>query len=181
MVNFEQNKNGTFLKFDFKEDGLNYTLKDKTINKTDFIAFEDITNKTHEFFEKNEGYKSRAIYFLVVGILFFLVNIFLKTKLWSWMFLIGAPVFYFLYKKSIVNYIVINTDSDMNIWVLENKNQKLIIDEIYSRRNDYLMKNYLEINYENDVNNEINKFVWLKKLELINKEEFELIKKEIIN
>ena len=178
---FTQNKNENSLKFEFEEDGLNFTLKDKSILKTEFISFEDITNKSHEFFEKNEGHKSRAIYFLIVGMLFLVSNIILKTRLWSWMFLVGAPIFYFLYKKSIVNFIVLNTETEMDIWVLEDKNQKKIIDEIYSRRNDYLIKTYLEINYNNESSSEINKFSWLKKLEIINKKEFEVIKEDILN
>lgn len=181
-MNYTQNKNGTSLKFEIVENGLNFTLKDKAIHKSEFIQFEDITNKSHEYFEKNEGHKSRAIYFLVVGILFLLSNIIFKTKLWAFLFIIGAPIFYFLYKSSIVNYKVLNTDNGtMDIWVLDDKNQSEIIETIYNKRNSYLKKQYLAINFENEINDEIFKFNWLKSLNLINEKEFNLIKEELVN
>lgn len=148
MQVFRQNKNGNDLKFEFKDNGIQYTLKDRTIHKSEFIPFENITNNFHEYFEKNDGHKSRAIYFLVVGLLFLGFNIVFKLRLWAWMFLIGAPVFYFLYKKSIVNYKVLNTEQgNMDMFVLDDSNQDLIVQSIYDKRNDYLKDNYLEINY----------------------------------
>lgn len=179
---FAQKKGGTNLKFEFTEEGLEFTMKDDTLHKSEFIPYEDITNKSHEYFEKNSGHKNRAIYFLVVGILFLISNLIFQTKLWAFLFLIGAPVFYFLYKKSVVNYKVLNTDNGlMDIWVLDDKNQTEIIDAIYNTRNSYLKENYLAINYNNEPNNEANKFLWLKNLNIINDKEFEVIKEEIYN
>ncbi len=176
---YNQDKNGNSLRFEFKEDGINYTLKDKSIHKTEFIPFESITNKTHEFFERNDGHKQRAIYFLIVGTLFLIANLVLQTKLWAWLFLIGAPIFYYLYKKSIVNYKVINTQDNMDIYILNDNNEDDIFKAIYNKRNEYLVNTYLSINYSNDPLNEISKFLWLKSLEVINNKEFEVIKEEI--
>lgn len=180
-MTYNQKKAGTSLTFEFQEEGLNFTMKDQTIHKSEFIAYEDITNKSHEYFEKNAGHKSRAIYFLVVGILFIIANVIFKMKLWAWMFLLGAPIFYFLYKKSVVNYKVLNTDSGtMDIWVLDDANQDEIIEAIYNKRDAYLKENYLEINYNNESSDEINKFVWLKSMKIISEREFEVIKEEIL-
>lgn len=177
---YNQKRAGTELKFELNDEGLNFTMKDETIHKSEYIPYEDILNKTHEYFEKNAGHKSRAIYALVVGVLFVCANIFFKMKLWAWIFLLGAPIFYFLYRKSIVNYKVLNTESGLlDIWVIDDKIQEEIIQAIYSKRDQYLKENYLAINYDNEINNEINKFLWLKSLNLINQREFELIKEEI--
>ena len=179
---YSQKKAETTLTFELNEEGINFTMKDQTIHKSEFIPYEDISNKSHEYFEKNAGHKSRAIYFLVVGILFIIVNVAFKMRLWAWMFLVGAPIFYYLYRKSIVNYKVLNTDSgSMDIWVLDDVNQDEIINVIYNKRNEYLRENYLEINYSNESSSEINKFLWIKNLKLINQREFEVIKEEIIN
>lgn len=181
-MTYNQKKAETSLTFEFNEEGLNFTLKDQTIHKSEFIPYEDITNKSHEFFEKNEGHKSRAIYFLVVGILFIIANVVFKMKLWAWMFLLVAPIFYYLYRKSVVNYKVLNTDSGtMDIWVLDDANQNQIIEAIYNKRNEYLKENYLEINYDNEPSIEINKFLWLKSMKIISDREFEVIKEEIVN
>ena len=180
-MTYNQKKAGTSLTFEFHEEGLNFTMKDQTIHKSEFIPYEDITNKSHEYFEKNAGHKSRAIYFLVVGILFITANIIFKMKLWAWMFLLGAPIFYYLYRKSVVNFKVLNTESGtMDIWVLDDANQNEIIEAIYSNRNQYLKENYLEINYNNESSSEINKFLWLKNMKIISDREFEVIKEEII-
>ncbi len=69
----------------------------------------------------------------------------------------------------------------MDIWVLDDKNQAEIIDAIYNSRDSYLKENYLAINYNNEPNNEANKFLWLKNLNIINDKEFEVIKEEIYN
>ena len=181
-MTYNQKKAETYLTFELNEEGLNFTMKDQTIHKSEFIPYEDISNKNHEYFEKNEGHKSRAIYFLVVGVLFIIANVVFKMRLWAWMFLLGAPIFYYLYRKSIVNYKVLNTESGlMDIWVLDDANQIEIIEAVYSKRNSYLKENYLEINYENETSSEINKFLWLKNLKIINEREFEVIKEEIIN
>lgn len=179
---YSQNKNGNLLKFEFKEKGLQYTLKDKTVHKSEFIPFEEITNNTYEYFEKNETHKSRAIYFLVVGIVFLTLNILFKVRLWAWIFLLGAPISYFLYKKSAVNYKVLSTEGNhMDVFVLEDKHQQEIIDSIYTKRNEYLSQNYMTINYFNDPQNELSKFMWLKDLGLLSDKEFDVIREEIIS
>lgn len=181
-MTYQQKKAGTELTFELGEEGLDFTMKDETIHKSEFIAYEDILNKTHEYFEKNEGHKSRAIYFLVVGVLFIFANLIFKMKLWAWMFLLGAPVFYFLYRKSVVNYKVINTDTNkMDIWIMDDTAQDEIVQAIYAKRDAYLKENYLAINYNNEAKSEVDKFLWLKSLKLINQKEFEVIKEEIYN
>lgn len=180
-MTYNQQKAETSLTFELNEEGLNFTMKDQTIHKSELIPYEEITNKSHEYFEKNAGHKNRAIYFLVVGFVFIIANIIFKMKLWAWMFLIGAPIFYYLYRKSIVNYKVLNTDSgSMDIWVLDDANQDDIIKAIYNKRDAYLKEYYLEINYNNEGSSEINKFLWLKSMKIINEREFEVIKEEIV-
>lgn len=177
---YHQKKSGTELTFELKKEGLDFTLKDETIHKNEFIPYEDILNKSHEYFEKNSGHKNRAIYFLVVGIIFLIVNLIFKTSLWAWLFLLGAPIFYYLFKKSVVNYKVLGTESGLlDIWVIDDKIQSEIVETIYNKRNTYLKENYLSINYNNEPNNETNKFLWLKNLNIINESEFEVIKESI--
>lgn len=179
---YQQKKAGTSLTVALKEEGLDFTMKDQTIHKSEFIPYEEITNKSHEYFEKNDGHKHRAIYFLAVGILFLIANIVFNMRLWAWMFLLGAPIFYYLYRRSVVNYKVLNTESGlMDIWVLDDKSQNEIVEAIYRQRDSYLRENYLEINHHNESASEIDKFLWLKSLNLINQKEFEVIKEEIIN
>jgi hypothetical protein len=112
--------------------------------------------------------------------LFLVANIAFIIKLCACLFLIGVPIFYFLDKKSVVNYKVLNTENvELAIYVREDKNQADIIETIYSKRNTYLKENCLSINYNNEPTSEVNKFLWLKSLNLISDREFKVIKEHI--
>ena len=67
----------------------------------------------------------------------------------------------------------------MDIYILNDNNEDDIFKTIYSKRNEYLINNYLSINYSNNPSNEISKFLWLKSLDIINKKEFDVIKEDI--
>ena len=178
---YTQKRNNNIIKLDFETSGINYTLKDENINKTEFIPFENITNNSHEIFESNKSYKHYAIYTGVVGTLFLIINIFYSTKLWAWLFLLACPTFFILFKRSKTDYKVLNVESKMDIFVINDKQQSEIIEKVYSSRNIYLKSHYGKINYNNDRNDEVSKFSWLKQLGIINEREFEVIREEIIN
>ena len=179
-MKIQQKKNKNKIVLDFKDGGINYTLIDESINKTEFIPYENIENNSYELFESNKYYKSNAIYLGIVGVLFLSMNIFYGMKLWAWLFIMGSPIFYMLYKKSKTDYKVINVDEQMDIYLIKDKKLEEINSLIYKNRNKYLKENYYEINYDNDKDSEIGKFKWLKNIEVISEREFNVIKEEIM-
>ena len=178
-MKIEQKKNNNKITLDFKDGGINYTLNDETINKTEFIPYEDIENSSYELYESNKYHKNNAIYLGVVGVIFLLINIFYGMRLWAWLFLMASPIFFILYKRSKTNFKVINVDEKMDIYLIKDQKLDEINSLIYKNRNKYLKDSYYAINYDNDKNSEIGKFNWLKSLEVITEREFQVIKEEI--
>lgn len=79
-----------------------------------------------------------------------------------------------------VDYKVLNTENgELDIYVINDKNQADIIETIYSKPNTYLKENCLSINYNNKPTSEVSKFLWLKSLNLISDREFKVIKEHI--
>jgi hypothetical protein len=138
-----------------------------------------VLNDQYEVFESNKSFKNNAIYTLVVGTIFLLINILYGTRLWAGLFLLASPIFYFLYYRSKAAFTVIKTSEGTNLLILKDKNHDEIVGQIYSSRNEYLKDNYLEINYDNEANSELNKFSWLKEQGIISEKEFVVIREEI--
>lgn len=174
-----QKRNKNVIKIDFKNNGIEYSLKDESINMTDFIPYENITNNKHEVYESNKSFKNYAIYTGVIGAIFLAINIFDGTRLWAWLFLLACPTFIILFKISQTSFTVIDAEDKMQIFVINDRQKDEIIEKIYNNRDEYLKKHFGKIDYDNDKENEISKFVWLMDLGLINEREFDVIKEEI--
>jgi hypothetical protein len=180
-MKYTQKKNKNFHTFKFEDNGITYTIKDESLNKEVFIPFENITNNTHEVYEKNMSYRNNAIYTAVIGVIFLLINIIYQTRLWAWLFLLSAPIFYWLYNNSKVTYKVIKVENEIDIYLIKAKEMAEINDEIFKQRNQYLRTKYGEINPNNNADDEIRKFQWLKNLGVFSKREFEVISDSILN
>jgi hypothetical protein len=59
-VIYHQKRAETKLTFVFKEEGLDFTIIDESMHKS-----EDILKKSHEFFEKNSGHMGKTLHFLM--------------------------------------------------------------------------------------------------------------------
>jgi hypothetical protein len=178
---YRQKRNNNEIKLEFKDEGVNYTLRDDSIGKTEFILYENITNSSHERYESNKSYKTYAIYTAIIGVIFLLINIFYGTKMWAWLFLLASPIFFFLFRKSKTDFKVIDVNNYIDIYLIKDKQEDKIISDIYSKRNSYLKRVYGQINYENSQEEEVSRFSWLNSLGVINNREFQVIKEEILN
>ncbi len=94
-------------------------------------------------------------------------------------FSISLSIFSFLYWRSKVAFTVIKTAIGINLLVLQDKNYLEIISQIFTARNEYLRENYLEIDFENEAEAEVNKFAWLKEQGIISDKEFIVIREAI--
>lgn len=178
-MTYHQKKNKNEISIDITDTGILYKIKDETVSRKEEIPFEQVLNDQYEFFESNKAFKNNAIYGTVVGILFLLINLFYGTKLWAGLFLLVSPVFFYLYHRSKAAFTVIKTGGEINLFILQDKQHDEILQNIYKKRNAYLIDQYLEINYDNDPQAELNKFEWLKKQGVINDREFQVIHEEI--
>jgi hypothetical protein len=178
---YRQKKNKTEISIDIRETELVYGIKDESISRKEAIPFEQILTSRYEVFEQNKSFKNNAVYTAVLGTLFLSINIFYGAQLWAWLFLVAAPIFYFLYHRSKAAFTVIKTTGDLNLFILQDKQHAEILKNIYKARNDHFIHNYLEINYENDPVEELDKFSWLKEQGVITERELQVIQEEILN
>ncbi|MEJ8802150.1 hypothetical protein [Pontibacter sp. H249] len=180
-MTYRQKKNKNNICIEIGEDCLTYTIKDDSTNRTEKVPYENILNDKYEFFESNKAYKNNAIYTGVVGAIFLAINIFYGTKLWAWLFMLACPTFFYLYHRSKAAFTVIKTSSDINMFILQDKQHNEVVESIYKSRNNYLQDKYLSIDYDNDQQREMSKFAWLFELGVINGREFQVIREEIEN
>ena len=141
---YKQKKSGTELKFKFNEDNLEYFLKDSSGSFTKNIPYENISNETFEHFEKNVAHKNNAIYSLVIGIIFLMINFATGIRLAAGLFLIASLVFFILYKFGQNKYTVLKS-REQDIFILQNKQHNLIKNKILNTRNEFIKKTYLNI------------------------------------
>lgn len=172
-MKIEQKKNGTKVEFDFQDDFLYYKIKDGNGSNSFNIRYEDITNSITEFEERNSWYKNVGLFWAILGVIDMALN---RTKLSLWLVL--GIIFYGLYYYYQTSYSKIDATSH-NLLIIKNDKHDEIIKEVFNHRNDYLKANYGKINKENDKNNELNKFKWLRNLGVLADYQFEDLIKDL--
>lgn len=79
---------------------------------------------------------------------------------------------YFRTKKT---FISIDCDRCSIVFV-KNDESLQFIDKLFAIRDEYLKGEYLKINWKNDIADELNRFMWLRQIEVINDTEFKNLK-----
>lgn len=157
--------------FTFKENHLSFAYEDKTGTGEIDIAYGDFPNKLSTRIEQSDGLKLVGILWTAIGAYQLGYGIYNNLTLsgrgfWLFLGIICLLVYYF----TKVKYSVFNTERG-SVFVIQGRNHDQIIDEIKTRRKKQLFDWYGAINPENPIENEINKFNWLVKEEIIPKEE----------
>lgn len=167
-------------KFQFKDDKLDYTIKYSSGSHSFSINYGSIPlDDKRELEEKNSWFRNVGILWLLIGgfqtFLRFSDSGDIKISMWI---ILGAICFIaFLFAKT--KYTILGTESG-NILIIRNKQHDNILTEITQRRKEQLLAWYGEINYTNDPNDEMNKFLWLKNQNLISEEQLEDVKEKLI-
>ncbi len=174
-----QKKNKNEITIDWKENGLQYHIKDEVIDKSFFVPFEDISNNTYSFKEQNNSMRNFAIYTLVMGSLFLIINLLYETRFWSWLFMFAAPFFYWRFKRSQISFLVIESEQSPQMYIIKNGMENEIYNNILSARNTYLRAQYAGIDYQNIRASELKKFEWLLYLGVISEREYSFLKDEL--
>lgn len=170
-MQFIQRRFSTRITFHFSDDILKYTKEDSNGSSSYKLKYEiiDLKNES-EISVRNSMFRNAAIISIIFGSIqiysqfYFLNNNF--ALLW---FLLGL-ILLAIYQIDIKKYRVYTTDN-CSIYILHDKNQKTIINEITSRRNNKLKEQYFEIDFRNGLENEIAKYKWLEDENVITKDE----------
>lgn len=179
IVNYMQQKGKNKIQLELNADYLNYIIEDENSDGSFQINYEDIPNDRSRFTEQNKSYKNYAIYTLIIGLIFTLSGIPHRVDLLDIGFFVASTIFFVLYNRSVINYTRISTEKT-DIYLLRDQNHDKILTELYSARNKYLMTNYGDINHQNDTEQELRKFNWLKKMGVITQERFDSINVELL-
>jgi len=159
--------------FTFNEDTLNFAFKDKSGSDDFDLQYADFPEKSSISIEQNEWLRN-------VGFLWCLLGAYrMGTAVYNDLSLSGTGFWFFLgiicliwFACTKVKYSVFKTEAG-NVFVINDSNHDKIISEINKRKKAQLLKWYGDINIENELESEVNKFKWLADQNVITKNEAE--------
>ena len=172
-MEIKQKKFSTHQTFTFNEDHLNYAFKDKTGSDDFDLNYANFPEKSSVTIEQNEWLRNVGILWCLLGTYSVGSAAYKGLSLSGtgfWLFVGVLCIIWFALTK--IKYSVFKTEAG-NVLVMNDKNHDKIISEIVSRKKTQLLKWYGDINFDNDLENEINKFNWLAEQKVITKEEAE--------
>lgn len=172
-LNIQQKKLSIIHTFSFGDEKLNFAFKDKTGSADFDVYYADIPFKTSITIERNEWLRNVGVIWIVLGLIQTFAAIYtqkfsLDSAFWLYIGIFCLIGFYFT--KTI--YTVFRTDKG-NIFVIQGKKHDAILQEIVDRRRKQFLAWYGEINLNNEIENEVNKFKWLQSLNIISEKEAE--------
>jgi hypothetical protein len=176
VMNISQRNFWNKTNFQFGEDTLKYTIKSESNTSTFSVKYDAISTDRAELETRRNSFRNFGILMIIVGVVHLSIMFLEKGSFaFSVWFAIGLLflVTYYLTKTA---YSVIQTDK-YSILIIKDKKHDIIFKEIFRRRKSLYLSLYGNINYENDPNDEINKFQWLKANKMISESEYN----EIIN
>lgn len=159
--------------FTFNDESLNFAFKDKSGSDDFDLNYADFPEKSSTSIEQNEWLRN-------VGALWCLLGSYkIGTAIYNDLPLSGTGFWLIIGLICLVGFALTKTKYSVfkteggNIFIINDKNHHKIIAELTSRKKLQLLKWYGDINLENELNIEINKFNWLVEQNVISKEEAE--------
>ena len=164
--------------FQFEEQNLKYSLKSGSRSFSFSVRYLEISTNPCEVQTKSTLTRNIGILLILAGvaheIFYFLEHGTLTFSAWFALGLLVIAVHY-LTKTA---YTILPA-GNYHIAIIKDSKHDRIYNEIISRRKALLYSRYGKIDYDNDPEDEINKFIWLRKEGVISDEELELIVKKI--
>lgn len=147
--------------FEFKPNYFNFAYDDKSGSADFDFNYGDLPKKTATQIEENEGIK-------IIGYLWCLLGFYeLGSALYHDLATTGKAFWIIMgllcllwSKFTRVEYTIFRAEQG-NVFVLRDKQHDRIIDELKRRRKEQLLSWYGDVNLENTLDQEINKFNWL--------------------
>lgn len=166
--------------FQFGEESLKYTIKSDSQSSSFSVKYNAISTDPSEIQTKNSSTRIFGILFIVVGIVHVTLQFFKTGSVaFSLWFAIGL-LFFVTYYLTKTAYTILQTEK-YAIGIIKDSKHDKIYNEIITRRKNLFLSMYGEIDYENNPDDEMNKFIWLKNQNYISEEVFKRISKKISN
>ena len=157
--------------FVFKDNYLSYSLKDKQGSGDFDIRYTDFPKKPSEYIEQNEWLRNVGAIWLLMGsyIVFqkmYNTGVFPGINIWM---ILGALCLIWFF-VGITKFSLFTTEKT-HVFVIKDKNHDQIVSEILNRRKEKYLELYGDINPENEIQYEIDKFKWLEEEGILTPEE----------
>ena len=159
--------------FRFEDGYFNFAYEDKTGSGDVDMKYAEFPNKAIVKIDRNEWLKSVGYIWCAIGVFQLGYAMYSEASLTGkgfWL-MVGAICLVLAY-FSTVKYSVYQADEG-NIFVIQDKVHDKIVDELNNRKRKQLFDWYGEVNPENSLETEIEKFKWLVDQNVISKEESE--------
>lgn len=172
-MEFVQKKKANKHTFTLHDDYFNFAYEDKSGSGDTDMNYADFPQKSSVQIEQNEWLRNVGYLWMALGVFQIAYAIYSEASLSGkgfWILVGLVCVVWAHFSK--VKYTVFRAEQG-NIFVTQDKKHDQIISEINQRRKSQLLKWYGEVNPENELENEIQKFKWLVEQEIISKEESE--------
>ena len=159
--------------FTFNDESLNFAFKDKS-GADDFdLNYADFPEKSSLSIEQNEWLRNVGILWCLLGGYSIGTAIYKGLPLTGtgfWLFIGLICLVWFALTKT--KYSIFKTEAG-NVFVIQDSKHDTIISEIDNRKKAQLLRWYGDINLENELENEISKFNWLVKNNVMSQAEAE--------
>ncbi|MEE9322475.1 MAG: hypothetical protein V3U76_18685 [Granulosicoccus sp.] len=166
-----QKKRSNIHTFSFEEEYFNFAFADKTGTGNTDIRYADFPKKFSTRIDQNDWLKNVGYLWCALGVFQLGFAMYSGESLSGKAFWLSVGLTALVWARfSKVVYTVFSTEEG-SVFVIQGKRHDEIIDEINSRRKQQLMRWYGDINAENDLETEINKFNWLVDQEILSREE----------
>lgn len=173
QMEFVQKKRSTKHVFTLYDHYFNFAYEDRSGSSDGDIHYADFPQKSSIQIEQNEWLRNVGYLWMALGALQFGYAIYSDASLSGkgvWIVLGIACIVWSNYSK--IKYTVFRSGRS-NIFVIQDKQHDQIIEEINARRKSQLLQWFGDVNPENDLDNEIQKFQWLAEQGVLSQEESE--------
>ena len=172
-MEFKQKRFANFANFNFGEKLLTYRIKDNSGDVEFDVLYENIPHKNRKVFERNNWLRNVGLIWCAIGV----VQIGLALSGYGalsgsgfWL-LIGLGCLAF-YRFTWNEYTVLDTEEG-SIWIINDKQHDAILNTIEERRKEKLLAWYHTLEFNDDVENEIQTIDWLVKNKVLTADEGE--------
>lgn len=173
-MEFIQKKSGNKHTFHLHDDYFNFAYEDKSGSGDHDIHYADFPQKSSTQIEQNEWLKNVGYLWIAIGVFQIGYALYSDTSLSGkgfWL-LLGALCVTWA-QVTTVTYSVFRGDRG-NVFVIKDAQHDQIIETLNSRRKDQLYRWYAEVNTDNDLEDEIDKYRWLVAENVMSQEEADL-------
>lgn len=165
--------------FSLGQEQFQYAYEDASGKGDVEVYYGDLPLKRSEQIEQNDWLRNVGVLWIVLGLFQSGYGSFTRGVFYfdpMWVFIGAGCLTWALMTK--VTYTVFKAEG-ANIFIIKDKHHDALIEELMARRKAQLAHWYADINPENELCNEINKFKWLVKQEVLTEEESKQKIKEV--